>query len=132
MVLTQLLALSNQVTSGQLLMTEDQLGQLRRHLETIQERFTELFGVEDVEQFAMEIEFKITNQGSLAIKQARPWIFSEPLSGIDTDHRPGGDTSLTGRFEAAPGTHNGRPFTVRLRFSEGNNFEPSRFDGPWD
>ena len=112
-------ALSNQVPSGQLLMTEDQLSQLRRHLETIQERFTELYGVEDEEQFAMEIEFKITNQGSLAIKQARPWIFSEPLSGIDTDHRPDGDTSLTGRFESAPATHSGRPFTVRLRFSEG-------------
>ena len=113
------IALSNQVTSGQLLMTEDQLSQLLRHLETIHERFRELYGVEDEEQFAIEIEFKITNQGSLAIKQARPWIFSEPLSGIDTDHRTDGDTSLTGRFEAAPETHNGRPFTVRLRFSEG-------------
>ena len=112
-------ALSNQVPRGQLLMTEDQLSQLRRHLETIHERFTELYGVEDEEQFAIEIEFKITNQGSLAIKQARPWIFSEPLSGIDTDHRTDGDTSLTGRFESAPATHSGRPFTVRLRFSEG-------------
>ena len=75
-------ALSNHVTSGQLLMTDDQLSQLRRHLETVHERFAELYGVEDGEQFAMEIEFKITSDNALAIKQARPWIFSGPLSGL--------------------------------------------------
>ena len=112
-------ALSNHVPNGQLLMTDDQLSQLRRHLETVHERFAELYGVEDGEQFAMEIEFKITSDNALAIKQARPWIFSGPLSGIDPDHTTGGDTSLTGQFEAAPATHSGRPFTVRLRFSEG-------------
>ena len=112
-------ALSNHVPNGQLLMTDDQLSQLRRHLETVHERFAELYGVEDGEQFAMEIEFKITSDNALAIKQARPWIFSGPLSGIETDHRIDGDTSLTGQFEAAPATHIGRPFTVRLRFSEG-------------
>ena len=112
-------ALSNHVPNGQLLMTDDQLSQLRRHLETVHERFAELYGVEDGEQFAMEIEFKITSDNALAIKQARPWIFSGPLSGIEPDHTTGGDTSLTGQFEAAPATHSGRPFTVRLRFSEG-------------
>ena len=57
----RVIALSNQVPQGQLLMTGDQLGQLRRHLVTIHEKFAELYGVEDGEQFAMEIEFKITS-----------------------------------------------------------------------
>ena len=59
-------------------MTKDQLRQLRRHLATIHERFEELYGIEDDEQFAMEIEFKITSDNVLAIKQARPWVFGAP------------------------------------------------------
>ena len=74
----RILALSNQILRGQLLMTRDQLRQLRRHLATIHERFGELYGIEDDEQFAMEIEFKITNDNVLAIKQARPWVFGAP------------------------------------------------------
>ncbi len=74
----RILALSNQILRGQLLMTKDQLRQLRRHLATIHERFGELYGIEDDEQFAMEIEFKITSDNVLAIKQARPWVFGAP------------------------------------------------------
>ena len=61
-------ALSNQVLPGQLLMTDDQLAQLRRHLAAIHERFGELYGVQQGERFAMEIEFKITSDNVLAIK----------------------------------------------------------------
>ena len=75
-VVNRVVRLSNQVPWGQLLMTEDQLSQLRRYLETIHERFTVLYGAEDAEQFAMEIEFKITSDNLLAIKQARPWVFA--------------------------------------------------------
>ena len=35
-----------------------------------------LYGIGAGEQFAMEIEFKITSGRVLAIKQARPWVFS--------------------------------------------------------
>ena len=87
-------ALSNQVSAGQLLMTDDQLGQLRRHLAAIHERFAELYGNEDGENFAIEIEFKITSDNVLAIKQARPWIFGGTLAGV-SDAEPLLQTTLT-------------------------------------
>ncbi len=39
--------------------------------------FRGLYGVRPSEAFAMEIEYKITSDGVLAIKQARPWVFDE-------------------------------------------------------
>ena len=68
-------ARSNQVPTGQLLMSDAQLVQLRRHLEAIHDRFEELYGIGSGEEFAMEIEFKITSDNILSIKQARPWVF---------------------------------------------------------
>ncbi len=70
------LASSNLVPSGQLLMSDDQLQQLAEHLETIHDHFEELYDPADDEPFAIEIEFKITSDNILAIKQARPWIFN--------------------------------------------------------
>ena len=69
------LAISNQVPRGQLLMTDGQLDQLRRHLAVIHEKFKKLYNPGPDEDFAMEIEFKITSDNVLAIKQARPWVF---------------------------------------------------------
>ncbi len=66
---------SNQKPPGQLLMTDDQLDQLRRHLAVIHEKFAKLYNPGSDEDFAMEIEFKITSDNVLAIKQARPWVF---------------------------------------------------------
>ena len=106
-------ALSNRVPPAELLMTDAQLAQLRRHLSTIHERFAQLYAVEEGERFAMEIEFKITSDNVLAIKQARPWIFAGPPPDIDVD----GD-ALTGEFENTPADHHGTPFTLRIRFSE--------------
>ena len=70
------LATSNQVPLGQLLMSDDQLAQLGRHLTVIHEEFRELYNPGSDDPFAMEIEFKITSDNILAIKQARPWVFS--------------------------------------------------------
>ena len=95
------LALSNQAPRGDLLMTDDQMAQLRRRLVTIHDRFKELYGVRSGEPFAMEIEFKVTSDNVLAIKQARPWVFPP----------------LTGRFDLDTAAHGGSPFTVRIRFS---------------
>ena len=71
-------ARSNQIPAGQLLMSDAQLGQLRRHLEAIRDEFEELYKPCSGEPFAMEIEFKITSENILAIKQARPWVFNIP------------------------------------------------------
>ena len=80
----QVLATSNQTPPGRLLMSRDQLDQLRDHLEVIHERFAELYGAGPDEQFAIEIEFKITSDNILAIKQARPWVFSTARSPTPT------------------------------------------------
>ena len=69
------IAASNQAPPGRLLLSDAQLAQLRAHLAVIHERFAALYEVGAGERFAMEIEFKITSEGALAIKQARPWIF---------------------------------------------------------
>ena len=67
---------SNQVRPGQLLMTEAHLDQLRAYLGDIHDHFWRLYNPAPGEPFAMEIEFKITSDDVLAIKQARPWVFS--------------------------------------------------------
>ena len=71
----EVLVRSNQVESEQLLMSDAQREQLRRHLTTIHDSFKELYDPAEDERFAMEIEFKITSDDVLAIKQARPWGF---------------------------------------------------------
>ena len=72
----RILATSNQVPPGQLLMSNNQLRQLRAHLEVIHDHFAGLYNPGPGEPFAMEIEFKITSDNILAIKQGRPWVFS--------------------------------------------------------
>ena len=69
---------SNQVRPGQLLMADAQLDQLRAHLVVIHQEFAKLYDPGSDEPFAMEIEFKITSENILAIKQARPWVFAPP------------------------------------------------------
>ena len=56
-------------------MDRTQIRQLRIHLEVIHDHFAGLYDPGPDEPFAMEIEFKITSDNILAIKQARPWVF---------------------------------------------------------
>ena len=53
----------------------DQQNQLREALGRIHFNFEKLYGKTQSDPFAMEIEFKITKEGKLVIKQARPWVF---------------------------------------------------------
>ena len=66
---------SNQVPAGQLMMSQAYLTQIRFMLRTIHNEFRALYNPDPEERFAMEIEYKITVDGDLAIKQARPWLF---------------------------------------------------------
>ena len=63
------------VEPGELLMSDAQLTQLRGHLEVIHDQFKGLYKPAAGDPFAMEIEFKITSDDVLAIKQARPRVF---------------------------------------------------------
>ena len=73
----EVLVYSNQREPRELLMSDAQMKQLRRHLKVIHERFAALYNPASGETFAMEIEFKITSDNVLSIKQARPWVFAE-------------------------------------------------------
>ena len=67
---------SSLVGADRLLMTDAQIGALRSQLKVIHDRFAVLYGVAQGDEFAIEIEFKITRDNTLSIKQARPWVFS--------------------------------------------------------
>jgi hypothetical protein len=68
---------SNQVADGAQVMSTAHLAELRGTLNVIHAEFHRLYGIRPGEAFAMEIEYKITAEGVLAIKQARPWLFDE-------------------------------------------------------
>ena len=85
------LSTSNLVPSGQLLMSDTQLAQLAQHLTAIHDHFEALYNPGPGEPFAMEIEFKITAEDILAIKQARPWVFgTTPRTTTTTTTTTGG------------------------------------------
>ena len=81
------LSTSNLVALGQLLMSGAQLLQLAQHLTTIHDHFETLYDPAPEEPFAMEIEFKITSDNVLAIKQARPWVFDDVERDLPHLHR---------------------------------------------
>ena len=68
------LSLSNLVNPGELIMDEVYLDQMREYLTVIHNEFALLYDVVGAEGFGMDIEYKVTAQNILAIKQARPWV----------------------------------------------------------
>lgn len=73
----QVMQTSSHVSDGKRLLSETHLNELRHHLGQIHGRFAKLYGKSmDDPRFAMEIEFKITKDNDLVIKQARPWVYA--------------------------------------------------------
>lgn len=65
---------SNLVPNGELVMGEEYLNQMREYLKVIHDEFAILYNVVGAEGFGMDIEYKVTAQDQLIIKQARPWV----------------------------------------------------------
>jgi hypothetical protein len=68
------LRLSNLVNPGDLVMDQIYLDQMREYLTVIHDEFAILYDVVGAEGFGMDIEYKVTAQNQLIIKQARPWV----------------------------------------------------------
>ncbi len=68
---------SNRTPGEQRILQTEHLDSLRKSLNRIHHKFARLYGVDpNAPGFAMEIEYKITSDGALRIKQARPWVFA--------------------------------------------------------
>ena len=71
----QYIRFSNQVPAGETILSRAQALLLKDQMEILHSHFRVKYGVPSGDNnWAMEIEFKITAEGHLAIKQARPWI----------------------------------------------------------
>ena len=68
------LRLSNLVHPGELVMDQVYLDLMRDYLTVIHDEFAILYDVVGAEGFGMDIEYKVTAQDQLVIKQARPWV----------------------------------------------------------
>ncbi len=59
---------------NQLVMEEKHLNELRDYLNVIHDEFSILYNLVGAEGFGMDIEYKVTVDDQLIIKQARPWV----------------------------------------------------------
>ncbi len=55
-------------------LTDGEVKALFKSMKVIQDHFKKLYGKENDPNFSIECEFKITSDGKLLIKQARPWV----------------------------------------------------------
>ncbi len=67
---------SSLATNNQLIMEENYLDEMRGYLNVIHDEFQILYNAVGNHEFAMDIEYKITSEDQLIIKQARPWASS--------------------------------------------------------
>ncbi|MBI2259862.1 MAG: T9SS type A sorting domain-containing protein [Flavobacteriia bacterium] len=68
------LRLSNLVNPGELVLDQEHLDQMRDYLTVIHNEFAILYDVVGAQGFGMDIEYKVTSENQLFIKQARPWV----------------------------------------------------------
>ena len=76
---------SNRVQDGERVIPRDAAIDLARVMHRIQQHFQDLYNREGDDGFAMDIEFKITREGVLLIKQARPWVWPALPDAENTD-----------------------------------------------
>jgi len=72
----QVVRRSTDAAENETLLDDKHLADLRDRLAKIHGKFRKLYGHGEDDQFAMEVEFKITKDGKLVVKQARPWVFA--------------------------------------------------------
>ena len=68
---------SSLVAPGKTLLSAEAVKTLREALGVIHSRFADLYDVAAGQKFAMEIEFKVLENGQFQIKQARTWQFRD-------------------------------------------------------
>ncbi len=66
---------SNRVALDANILTKEQSDDLRRCLRAIHRGFRWNYEKEEGARYSMEIEFKVSAEGKLVIKQARPWVY---------------------------------------------------------
>ena len=119
------LGLSNKVAPGQLLMSKDQRAQLHSHLLAIHAHFKALYNPTPDERFAMEIEFKITSENTLAIKQARPWVFATTrtpaAADSDVEEQPAFPANLDTSLSVAEDVGVGENVGAAIAATDGDN-----------
>lgn len=81
---------SNLLPDSLLVMEEIYLDQIRDYLTIIHDQFAVLYNVVDNPDFAIDIEYKVTESDQLVIKQARPWSafwadFINPTEDLGTE-----------------------------------------------
>lgn len=65
---------SSLLENSELILNDYYLFRMREYLTVIHEEFQELYNAQGSPDFAMDIEYKITSDDQLVIKQARPWV----------------------------------------------------------
>jgi pyruvate,water dikinase len=65
---------SNRTANDAPVLGERHRQELRDALRVLHDRFAELYDRQGDAEFGMEVEFKVTKDDVLLIKQARPWI----------------------------------------------------------
>jgi hypothetical protein len=74
---------SNLITDDKTIMSDEQLNELQKYLTIIQNNFKTLYKATKQSNFAMEVEYKISSDNKLIIKQARPWL-TDPCEQLNT------------------------------------------------
>jgi len=67
--------LLNASSTNKVILETSEIAELRDDLIRIEAHFKPLYQVKDDQPFALEVEFKITADEDLVIKQVRPWVF---------------------------------------------------------